>query len=167
MINRTGFTTPDVSADSVVTLQLTADDGRAPSLPAVQHVLVKNFDHPPVANAPPFASGVPGQELILQGSGSDLEGDLLRGERTRSVKVLLPEVSGVQQVQVQLIVDDGHSSSPPSVTVITVTEPVQVVLPKPKEKAPGCGCTTSEATLVALALAWLLRARLSVPVSRP
>ncbi|MDP1824384.1 MAG: M36 family metallopeptidase [Archangium sp.] len=174
VIRGSGFTTPEVSVDTQVTLELRVSDGRATSPPVEQRVLVKNVNRTPTARAPLSAEGVPGQRLTLAGSGYDSEGDPLTYEwtqvsgppaqleaaRTASVRVLLPDVTGLDEVRVQLTVSDGNSASAPAVTAITVRgpPPVEVVPPEPK-KPDGCGCSSGQEALLALGLLLLRRRR--------
>jgi MYXO-CTERM domain-containing protein len=174
VVRGSGFTTPDVTNDAQVTLLLTGTDGRATSSPLLQHLLVKNVNHAPIANAPLSVEGVPGQRITLPGFGSDSDGDpvtyrwtqvsgspaVLDGVTTKTLRLVPPDVAGVEELKVQLVVSDAQTSSVPAVTVITVHGTRTVVEPAPEPvKKPGCGCSTGEAGLLALAAAWLLRRR--------
>jgi hypothetical protein len=174
VIRGTGFTTPEVSVDSSVTLELRVTDGRATSPPLEQHVLVKNVNRRPTARAPVAADGVPGQRITLAGSGYDTEGAPLTYEWTQvggpgasleaastaSVRVLLPDIVGVKEVRVQLRVSDGNSASDPAVTIITVRGPLPPVVVPPEPKKPeGCSCSSGAEALLALGLLMVRRHR--------
>ena len=174
IVRENAFTAPEVTVDTQVTLALTVSDGRAPSQPVEQHLLIKNVNRTPFARAPLSAEGISGERITLTGTASDSDGDpitfkwtqlsgptaALDGSLTRTVRVVLPEVTGVETLRLQLVVSDGLTMSLPEVTVITVRGAVEVIRPLPvPEKPTGCSCSSGEAGLLALAVLVFRRRR--------
>ena len=165
VLNGIAFTTPEVTTDTELTLELTVSDGIAVSAPVVQRMLVKNVNRAPTASSPLSAEGNPGDELTLKGTGADSDGDpltfewtqlsgpsvVLEGAHTASVKLVLPDDS----LRLQLVVRDASEASRPAVTSILVhARSVEEPMVK---KPPGCGCSSGEGGFIGWCLLALLR----------
>ncbi len=169
VVNGSAFTTPEVAVDTVVTMQLTASDGRVTSAPIEQRLTVKNVNHPPVASAPRSVAVTAGDPVTVQGAATDSEGDALTFEWAQSagpqivldatgnaVRFVAPAVTEVEVIKLTLVARDALAASAPVAVEITVN-PVAIVEPTPPEPPKGCGCTSAEPGLLAFALLALLR----------
>lgn len=169
VVNGSAFTTPEVSVDTVVTLQLTASDGRLTSSPLAQRLTVKNVNRPPVASAPRSLAVTAGDPVTVQGAATDSDGDALMFEWTQSsgaavmlsaagntVRFVAPAVTEVEVIELTLVARDAAAASAPVVVEITIN-PVAAAGPTPPEPPKGCGCTSVEPGLLALALLTLLK----------
>jgi hypothetical protein len=166
------FTAPDVTADTLITLQLVVTDGRAVTMPLEQTVLVKNVNRPPVATVPATMETTMGAATTVLGSGSDPDGDAitfewsqvsgpaveLAGATTDTVIFTAPTVAVSEVVKLQLIVRDATSASEPAIVDVVVKNPTPAAVnPTPK----GCGCATGLELLPVFALVLLRRRKRS------
>ena len=169
-LTNNSFAAPEVASDTLLTLQLTASDGRAVTRPLVQTVLVKNLNRPPVATVPATMEATMGDIVTVFGSGADPDGDALTfewtqvsgapvelsGATTESVRFAAPSVAVSEVVRLQLVVRDATQASEPALVDIAVKNPTPVVVdPKPK----GCGCTSGFELLPLSLLGLLLQVR--------
>ena len=151
------FTAPQVDADTQLTFELTAFDGKAKSAPAVQHVLVRNVNQRPVAIAPAAQVVTEGADVTLVGTGTDPDGDAitgyswtqvggpvapLDGQGTASLHFVAPQVLEDTTLTFELVVQAGGLDSTPSRVEVKVLNSVaQPVIPvKPVPTKNGCGC---------------------------
>ncbi len=165
------FTAPEVTADTLLTLQLTVTDGRAVTLPKEQTVLVKNVNRAPIATVPATQETPMNTGVTVLGSGSDPDGDAityewtqlegpavgLSGADTDTVSFNAPTVLVSEVVKLQLIVRDGSLASAPAIVDVVVKNPTPVndVNPMPT----GCGCASGFELVPLVALALVLRRR--------
>jgi hypothetical protein len=164
------FVAPNVDTDTMLTLQMTATDGRAVTMPLEQTVLVKNVNRAPVATVPATMEVNEGLAVTVLGSGSDPDGEPLTFEwsqvsgptvelsnaTTDSVTFAAPTVKTSDVVKLQLIVRDLTSASAPAVVDVVVQNPTAALEdPRPK----GCGCTTGFELLPLAALGLMFRSR--------
>ncbi len=169
------FTAPEVTANSLLTLQLTVTDGRAITRPLEQTVLVKNVNRAPVATVPATQESNMGEIVTVYGTGTDPDGDALTyewsqlsgpqvalsGATTDTVTFQGPSVAVNEVVKLQLIVRDASQASEPAVIDVVIKNPTPVVDVNPMPK--GCGCTSGFELLpfAALGLLFLGRRRRS------
>ena len=135
-------------------------------------------DNPPQAKIVAASTVRSGDTAILDGSGSvsthgtaltfhwtQLAGPPLTlvGNGTTQLSYVAPDVSAPTQVQLQLVVNDGVSNSPPAVVTMSILHGLGGPLPvaPPKESAPssGCGSTSMDVSLLALGAALMLARR--------
>jgi hypothetical protein len=167
------FIAPEVTVDTQLTLQVTATDGRAVTLPVERTILVKNLNRAPVATVPATIEALQGEVVQVLGSATDPDGDAvtyewsrvsgpevaLDGATTDSVNFLAPAVASSEVVRLQLVARDAAGLvSEPAVVDVVVKNPNPVVEP---EMPKGCGCTTGAELLPLLLVGvWARRRRL-------
>jgi large repetitive protein len=169
------FTAPEVTVDTIITLQMTVSDGRAvvrPN-PPEQQVLVKNVNLPPVATVPATQAANMGELVTVLGSGVDPDGDqvtfewtqlegpqvALSGATTDTVTFQAPAVLVSEVVKLQLVVRDATSASAPAVIDVVVKNPTPVDMVNPMTKACGCSSGLELVPFAALVLAFRARRR--------
>ncbi|MFO0597075.1 MAG: M36 family metallopeptidase [Myxococcaceae bacterium] len=164
------FVAPEVSADTLLTFQMTVSDGRAVTLPKEQTVLVHNVNQAPVASVPAAMEVTQGQIVTVTGTGMDPESDpitfewsqaggtavALSGAATDTVAFVAPSVANSEVIQLQLVVHDATLASAPAVIAITVKNPNPV---DPMVNPKGCGCTSGLELLPLAVLGLLARVR--------
>jgi MYXO-CTERM domain-containing protein len=157
------FTTPEVTADTVLVFEVTVSDGLLTAT-AQATFTVLNVNRPPIAVAADLAvTGV--LMVMLDGSGSsDPDGDpltftwtqasgpavTLTGAATATVTFQTPLVTADVSLGFDLQLSDGAATVHKAVQVLVhpVTPPA---VPPAPSRAGGCGCTsTGDATPIAL-----------------
>ncbi|HLL55029.1 MAG TPA: tandem-95 repeat protein, partial [Myxococcaceae bacterium] len=128
------FTAPEVTADTALAFTLVVTDTAGnTSLTATTMVTVRNVNRAPVAIAPGASFDERGT-AVLQGSGTDPDGDALTYAWTQSSgpavtlegadsarpSFATPEVSANTQLTFDLVVSDGALSSAPATATVTV-----------------------------------------------
>ncbi len=145
------FTAPEVSADTVLTFELSAADGKVTAR-ARHKVTVRQVNKPPVAEVIVQSGARAGDRVPADGSpSSDPDGDAIvsyqwvhvagpavtfEGEGAQ-VTFTVPQVTERTRVQLALIVSDGQAESAPAQFALDL-EPVS------GGKTAGCGCSAGE-----------------------
>ncbi|MDY7227082.1 myxosortase-dependent M36 family metallopeptidase [Hyalangium rubrum] len=178
-----GFTAPEVTADTVLTFELTVSDG---ALSATDTVNITVRDVPeegntaPVANAGSDRSVTEGATVTLGGSGTDAEGDALSyawtqtsgpsvtltGADTASASFTAPDVDSNTLLRFTLKVTDAQgSSAEDSVSIAVQPRNNGGGVGGSDDDGGGCGCASSNASagtlmpVLLLGLALLSRRR--------
>lgn len=165
------FTAPEVTVDTLISLELTVSDGRAVSQPREQTVLVKNVNRAPTATVPATQEALMGESVTVLGSGGDADGDAityewsqvggpevaLTGATTDTVTFQAPAVLVSDVVKLQLVVRDPTQASAPAVVDVVIKNPTPTTDLAPMTR--GCGCASGLELLPFAALGLLLRAR--------
>jgi large repetitive protein len=172
-MNGPTFIAPTVDAETEMTFEAKAFDGRAESLPVIQVVRVINVNQRPVAVLAPTATVRSTEMLHLEGNGNDPDGDaitfqwrqvagpevnLINADQ-QTVSFTAPPLYTRERVTLELVVSDGRELSEPALVEVEVVplnpaEGLQGANLPPK----GCGCTTGGAEALAPMLAFLLLA---------
>jgi hypothetical protein len=136
----TSFTAPLVTADTVLSLALTATDNYGGAATATTSVTVRNVNQPPTASAGPAQSVNEGSVATLSGSGTDSDGTIasyawtqtagpvvtLLNANTATASFAAPSVSVNTVLTFQLVVTDNQGATglaTTSVTVVNVNQP--------------------------------------------
>ncbi|MGV3624261.1 MAG: PKD domain-containing protein, partial [Archangium sp.] len=159
------FTTPDVSADTVLSFTVTAKDSDDETATGTVKVTVKNVNRAPTAVATSLGSAS-GERIVLSGAGStDPDGDALTaswaqidgptveltGSNELTASFIAPSVDVATDFTFELTVRDGSASNSARVTVS--------VQPAPPAMGGGCGCSSGIEALPLALLALVLRGR--------
>jgi hypothetical protein len=153
------FTAPAVTAETVLTFQLTVTDNDADTGAATTNVTVRNVNVPPVANAGDNQTASEGTTVTLTGSGTDSDGTIisyawtqiagpavtLAGANTAIVSFTAPQVTAETVLTFRLTVADDNGA-PASATVNVA---VQNVNQLPAANA-GAAQTVNEGAAVTL-----------------
>ncbi len=162
-----GFIAPTVLADTLLTFELTAFDGRAKSLPAVHKVLVRNVNERPVVGITPETIVVnEGADVTLTGVATDAEGEAvtqyawtqvsgpvasLTGLGTATLHFVAPQVVADSTMVFELVAKAGAQDSIPTRATVNVRNVPEIVSPKvPVQAKGGCGCNAGAEGLVPL-----------------
>jgi len=160
-----GFKAPGVLADTLLTFELTAFDGRAKSLPAVHKVLVRNVNERPVVSLTPAELEVnEGADVTLTGMATDGEGEeitgyvwsqvngpiaSLNGIGTATLHFVAPQVVADSTMTFELVAKAGGQDSIPTRAIVHVRNVPEFVSPKvPVQTKGGCGCNAGAEGLV-------------------
>lgn len=168
-INDGTFIAPDVDVDTVITVQVSASDGRAVTLPQDRTVLVKNQNRAPVASVPATIEVNMGETVQIAGSGTDPDADFLAyewsqvsgptvtiaGANAGVISFVAPQVETAEVVRIQLVVNDAMLASAPAIVDVVVKNPNPVVVEP--EMPKGCGCATGAELLPLLLLGLVAR----------
>lgn len=127
------FVAPDVAADDTVVFELVVSDGALSSAPSAVSIVVEHVNRAPIADAGEDASLDEKDTLVLMGSGSDPDGDVLTfawvqtsgpaaalaDADSATASLTAPAVGETTVLELQLVVTDaaGLSSAPASVSI--------------------------------------------------
>ncbi len=159
-----GFIAPEVDADTELTFELRASDGKSVSGPVETRVLVRTVNKRPVANAGEAIAIAEGAAATLTGMGTDAEGEAityqwtqvsgpavpLTDANTAALKFTAPQVVADTKLVFELTVTAGGLESIPSrvdVQVLNLPPEPKPVTPPPNR---GCGCSAGTEGLVPL-----------------
>ena len=125
----TGVTPAHVyAAGGTYTVTLTVNDSKTDSPPDTTTATIENVNDPPIADAGPDQSGVVGEQITFDGSGSsDLDGDSLTyrwdfGDGATATVVNPSRVYGAAGIHtVTLTVNDGEIDSPLDTATVEIT----------------------------------------------
>ncbi|MBM4380224.1 MAG: M36 family metallopeptidase, partial [Deltaproteobacteria bacterium] len=153
------FTAPKVVKDELARFALVATSGTESSPPAIARVLIKDVNRTPVAAVVTPVTAAPGDEVVLDGSGSsDQDGDTLafKWTQTGGPEVTLssaaadkptftcPDVGNGTQLTFALEVQDAKLTSERAILVVTVNagagQDVDTGSGGGAPKAQGCAC---------------------------
>jgi MYXO-CTERM domain-containing protein len=154
-----GFTAPSVTADTVLTFELTVSDGALSSKDTVS-ITVNNVgqgqNRAPVANAGADQTVEEGASVTLSGSGTDPDGDALTyawtqtggpsvplsGGTTATASFTTPDVSSNTVLSFTLKVTDARGLSSEDSVSITVTAKTGGGGGGGDEEGGGCSCSS-------------------------
>jgi MYXO-CTERM domain-containing protein len=175
-----GFTAPSVTADTVLTFELTVSDGVLSSKDTVS-ITVRNevVNRPPVANAGADQTVEEGASVTLSGSGTDPDGDALTyawtqtggpsvalsGGSTATANFTPPDVSSNTVLTFTLKVTDAKGATSEDSVSITVTAKTDGGGGGGDDGGGGCSCSSESSAaaplmpLLMLGMALLSRRR--------
>lgn len=155
------FVAPEVTADTMLTFQLTASDGTAMGPDDVVVTVRKVNCAPSVTlEAPRVADEGDGVQLVA--TGTDPDGDALTYVWTQTSGPTVTLAAGATQafaapagqLGFSVTASDGTATSEPATVSVHV-------VPKPPEGKKGCGCATAEGLLGLAGLLVMRRRRRS------
>jgi MYXO-CTERM domain-containing protein len=164
-----GFVAPNVTADTVLTFEAIATDGKAVVGPKPQKVTVLNVNHPPVVTVTPATSTVdPGAMVTLTATATDPDGDPLGafswsqsggpnvdlgGQGTATVTFVAPAVTVDTHLTIAVKVNDGKLDSPLALADVLVKAKAVSGNGNPVDKKKhGCSCNEADGLMPLLAL---------------
>jgi subtilisin-like proprotein convertase family protein len=170
------FTAPTVVASTMITMQVTVDDGRGGQHADTVTVTVEPPNNPPVADAGTDVNAVRNAVVTLFGGGSsDPDGDpltylwtqvagtnqvTLNNSTTATPDFIAPATDDV--LILQLLVDDGRGAQSVDTVTVTVTSNGGSTTGKKSSKNSEEGCSTGDQgsylwlAVLALCGGWLL-----------
>jgi hypothetical protein len=164
------FTSPEVTADTVLEFSLQAFDGHLYSEPVTQHVTVRNVNRAPTVWVAKTAKVSGGEAVKIHAVGSDPDGDAVtyawsqtgggfitfEGTATDTLEFVAPTLDVDIALTFEVRSSDGTLTSEPQSVVVNV-KGTGVTGPNPQaEGGSGCGCTGVSGSAMGPGLVWLL-----------